>query len=366
MTNPDLSKLDIVIAVSGLKTGDNPQPGVPVIRSIMSAGFKGKIVGLVYDSMESGIYVDDLADMVFQMPYPSAGPETFLSRIDYILQQTKIDVVIPTLDSEIISYIRLRDELLARGIHTFLPEEEHFLLRDKTKLAGFFPEKGIQVPQTKVISDPSQIKALDVSMEYPVIIKGRFYEAFKAHTPEEALKYYYEIEHKWGLPIIVQEIVSGDEFNIVMVGDGEGGVVGMVPQRKLVITDKGKGFGGVVVNNPILDAFARKAMSLLKWRGPLELELIKGFDDICYLIEINPRFPAWVRLAEGAGQNLPAATVLLSLGLSLEQLPPYKAGTFFIRHCEDIISNISMMGEVSAKGELSNESKNHIENGNAK
>lgn len=358
MPNPDLSNLDIVIAVSGLKTGDNPQPGVPVIRSIRNAGFKGKIIGLVYDSMESGIYVDDLADLVFQMPYPSAGPETFLNRIDYILQQTKIDVVIPTLDSEVISYIRLKSELLERGIHTFLPDEEDFLLRDKTKLASFFPEKGIQVPQTQIISEPSQIRTMDDDMEYPVIIKGRYYEAFKANTQEEALKYFYEIEAKWGLPVIMQKIIAGDEFNIVMVGDGEGGVIGMVPQRKLVITDKGKGFGGVVVNNPILDTFARKAMSLLKWRGPLELELIKGFDDICYLIEINPRFPAWVRLAEGAGQNLPAATVMLSLGLSVEPLPPYKAGTFFIRHAEDIISHISLMGEVSARGELSNEEKN--------
>jgi carbamoyl-phosphate synthase large subunit len=157
----------------------------------------------------------------------------------------------------------------------------------------------------------------------------------------------------------MQKIVPGDEFNIVMLGDGEGGVIGMVPQRKLVITDKGKGFGGVVVNNPTLDAFARKVMSLIKWRGPLELEFIKGMDEVCYLIEINPRFPAWVRLAEGAGQNLPAATVLLSLGMPVEQLPPYKAGTFFIRHCEDIISDISLMGEVSATGELTSEEKSN-------
>ncbi len=357
MGNPDLSRLDIVIAVSGLKTGDNPQPGVPVIRSIRNAGFKGKIVGFVYDSMESGIYVDDLTDLVYQMPYPSAGPEIFLSRIDYILEQTKIDVIIPTLDSEIISYIRLKDELLERGIHTFLPDEEQFLLRDKTKLASFFPDKGVEVPETILLSDASQIRTLDSKMEYPVIVKGRFYEAFKAHTPDEAIKYFYEIEHKWGLPIIIQKIVPGDEFNIVMVGDGTGGVIGMVPQRKLVITDKGKGFGGVVVSNPALDTFARKVMSLIKWRGPLELEFIKGTDDICYLIEINPRFPAWVRLAEGAGQNLPAAVVLLSLGLPLEELPPCKAGTFFIRHAEDIISDISLMGEVSSRGELSLEEK---------
>jgi carbamoyl-phosphate synthase large subunit len=62
------------------------------------------------------------------------------------------------------------------------------------------------------------------------------------------------------------------------VGDGEGGILGMVPQKKLVITDKGKGFGGVVVNNPDLFDFAHKVISLLKWRGPCELEVMRGFD----------------------------------------------------------------------------------------
>ena len=65
MANPDLSKLAITIAVTGLKTGDNPQPGVPVIRSIRAAGFGGKIIGLVYDSFESGIYLDGLVYWFF-------------------------------------------------------------------------------------------------------------------------------------------------------------------------------------------------------------------------------------------------------------------------------------------------------------
>ncbi len=352
MKNPDLSSLDITIAVSGLKTGDNPQPGVPVIRSIRAAGFKGKIVGMVYDSMESGVFVDGLVDEVYQMPYPSTGGDSFINRIDYILSKTKIDVVIPTLDSEVILYIRMKQELLLRGIRTFLPDEEQFLLRDKIKLSQFFPEKGINIPQTVIVNDPAQIWNLRPTMDFPIIIKGRLYEAYKAHTPEEAVKYFYDIESKWGLPIIVQKIIQGDEFNIVIVGDGKGGTIGMVPQRKLVITDKGKGFGGVVVNNPALDEFARKVIGILKWQGPCELELIRGTDGVFYLIEINPRFPAWVRLAEGAGQNQPAAVVMMALEKEIEPLPPYQAGTMFIRHAEDIMSHISVMGEISTRGEL--------------
>jgi len=348
----DLSKYDLSIVVTGLKTGDNPQPGVPVIRSIRNAGFSGKIIGFVYDSLESGIYLDDFADEVYQMPYPSAGAEAFLSRIDYILSKTRIDVIIPTLDAEVILYIRLQDELTKRGIKTFLPTEECFILRDKTKIATFFPPKGINVPQSILVSDPSQIEKVGEEIHYPMMVKGRYYEAFKAHNLSEAYKYFYDISDRWGLPLIFQKLVPGDEYNIVIVGDGEGGMLGMVPQKKLVITDKGKGFGGVVVQNQELDAFAEKVIRELKWRGPCELEIMKGFDGVYYLIEINPRFPAWVRLAEGAGQNQPAAVVLKALGVEVEPLPKYRPGTLFIRHAEDIIADISTMGEVSAKSEL--------------
>jgi carbamoyl-phosphate synthase large subunit len=348
--NPDLSQLKATIAVTGLKTGDNPQPGVPVIRSIRAAGFSGKIIGLVYDSMESGIYLDDLVDEVYQMPYPSAGAEAFLARIEYITSKRQIDVIIPTLDAEVILYIRLQQQLKKLGIHSFLPTEECFLLRDKTKLANYFPPRGIAVPQTTLISDAAQLLAS--RDQFPMMIKGRYYEAYKAHNAEEGLKYFYEIESRWGLPIILQKLIWGDEYNIVIVGDGEGGILGMVPQKKLVITDKGKGFGGVVINNPELNEFAQQVISLLKWRGPCELEVMRGVDGQNYLIEINPRFPAWVRLAEGSGQNQPAAVVLKALGEEISPLPACKSGTLFIRHAEDIITDISVMGELSAKSEM--------------
>lgn len=349
---PSLAAYDINIAVSGLKTGDNPQPGVPVIRSLKAAGFAGKSIALVYDSMESGIYVEDLVDAAFLMPYPSAGADAFLNRIDQILQIMRIDVIIPTLDAEIIQYIRLEKELQKRGIKTFLPSEECFLLRDKTKLASYFPPLGISVPDTFLVSDIDSIPSGGGDYKYPLMVKGRYYEAFKAYNAIEARQYFYSIAERWGLPIIFQKMVPGEEYNIVIVGDGEGGMLGMVAQKKLVITDKGKGFGGVVVKNAALEDFACRTIAALKWRGACELEVMMDSDGACHLIEINPRFPAWVRLAEGAGQNQPALTVLGALGEPLKSLPEAKTGTMFIRHAEDIIADISQMGNLTVQSQI--------------
>jgi len=347
-----LDHSDLVIAVSGLKTGDNPQPGVPIIRSIRNAGFKGKIVGLIYDNLESGIYYPDLAQEVYQMPYPSEGRDSILRRIDYILTKTKIDVLIPTLDSEIIGYIRLAKELKARGIKTFLPSENQLILRDKGKIFKTFPEKGIAVPKTEFVVDARKILDLEKEMKFPIFIKGNLYEAYQANNVNDAIYYFNLIKDKWGLPVLAQEMVIGDEFNVSLVGDGKGNILGMIPQRKLIITDKGKGFGGVVVNNKKLNEFTQNVISTLKWHGPCEIELIKDNQDNFFLIEINPRFPAWIRLAEGAGQNLPAMVVKLALGEEVQPFTSYKTGTMFIRHAEDIIADISEMGQLSAMGEL--------------
>ena len=46
-----------------------------------------------------------------------------------------IDVVIPTLDSEMLSFIALESRLRELGIGTFLPSREHFELRSKSHLA---------------------------------------------------------------------------------------------------------------------------------------------------------------------------------------------------------------------------------------
>jgi len=341
---------DKTIAISGLKTGDNPQPGPAVIRSLRDAGFTGKIIGLVYDAYEAGIYAPGLADEIYQMPFPSIGSDAFLRRIDHIQSKSPIDVIIPTLDSEIISYIRLENKLTERGIKFYLPDENMLLMRQKAKLWEIFNEHKINVPETVFIND--EVPLHHIPFEYPYFLKGNLYEAYKIESIDQALLRFRQIRDKWGLPVLAQKMVLGDEFNVSLVGDGSGDILGMIPQRKIIITDKGKGFGGVVVDNPALNQFTEKVIKILNWKGPCELELIQSVDGEMHLLEINPRFPAWIYLAQGAGQNLPAMLVKLALGESVEKLTEYKTGTIFIRHSQDYISHISVMGQIATDGEL--------------
>jgi carbamoyl-phosphate synthase large subunit len=185
------------------------------------------------------------------------------------------------------------------------------------------------------------------------MVKGQFYDAEIAHTPMEAERIFHRLSAEWGLPVVVQEYIIGEEYDVVALGDGDGGIIGSVPMRKVRITDKGKAWGGITIEDPKLNAFAREIISKLKWRGPCELEIIKArADSEYYLIEINPRFPAWCYLCTGAGQNLPWEVVRLALGESVREYASYRVGTMFLRHSVDMVYPLSMFESMTTEGEL--------------
>ena len=157
----------------------------------------------------------------------------------------------------------------------------------------------------------------------------------------------------WGGPVVVQECVDGGEFNVMAVGDGEGDARGICAVRKTVLSDRGKGFGGITVCDDCLNDTAIALIRELKWRGPLELEFIRDDkSEEFYLIEINPRFPAWVDFPSTFGHNLPVLVVEQLLHGRMSELPECPTGKFFIRHSVDLLGDIAQLGELSTTGRL--------------
>jgi carbamoyl-phosphate synthase large subunit len=342
------------IAVTGLNATDNPGPGVPVIRSIkQSPGFNGRIVGLLYDTLEPGAYMRDVAERSYLIPYPSSGIEALFERLRYVHGREKLDLLLPTLDTEMYIFSKVQDRLLEMGIRTFLPTSEQLSMRGKDKLQSFCQTHGIRAPKTVILNSVHQLHDLPSDLDYPVIVKGIFYDAQPADNYDEAVAGFNRIKSRWGLPLIIQELVRGDEFNVAALGDGRGGTVGAVAMRKTYVTEKGKGWAGVTIQDPELLKLSRTVIETTKWAGGLELEFIKSrASGEYYLLEINPRFPAWIYLATAAGQNMPAAWLDLALGKTVASLPDYEAGKMFVRCSWDIIADMGRLEQLTTQGEV--------------
>jgi carbamoyl-phosphate synthase large subunit len=345
----------LTIAISGLNNVDSPGPGIPVIRGIRESKlFDARIIGLAYENLEPGPYMHEFVDKTYKVPYPSEGVEPVLDRLEHIHERESIDVIIPNFDSEIYTFIRLEDKLNRMGIRTFLPTMKQFEERHKSNLPQFGKTHGVNVPESFAVTSLEEIEELkqDKKFEFPLMVKGKFYDAYKAQNLEQASIYFNRISAQWGLPVVVQEFVKGTEVNVVALGDGTGRAIGAVPMRKQYITDKGKAWGGITLDDPTMLDFTRNLISSTKWRGGMELELIRTSDNELFMIEINPRLPAWVYLAVAAGQNLPEAMVILANGGSVQPYQDYEIGKMFIRYSFDMICNLSEFEKLSTLGEL--------------
>ncbi len=338
------------IAVSGLHRGDNPQPGAGIVRSIRRRYPDAFIVGLVYDAMESGIYMDGGPDKVFTMPYPTSGAVSFLMRLDHVLDEAPVDIFIPTLDSEIELLVHLEHDLNARGLMTYLPDADMLSCRSKSVLPEFADECGVATPRTEPVYDARGALAAARRLGFPLMVKGQYYDAKIASDDDELMDSVTKLLTQWGAPALLQSCVHGPEFNAMGLGDGDGGVIGLCCIRKTIISDKGKGLGGITVRDPKLESFVSKIIRHLKWRGPFEVEAMKDDATGDYtLIEINPRFPAWVDFPSMFGMNLPAALVeMLVTGFRPKPMPSCAAGHFYLRHQIEVHGHVDDIAELSA------------------
>lgn len=349
-----VNKKKITVAVTGINNIDSPGPGIPVIRALReSTLFDVRIVGLSYETLEPGLYMHDLVDKSYSIPLPSSGVASLIERLKYINDKEIIDVLIPNFDAELYNFIKIEKRLKRDfGIATFLPTIEQFESRHKSVLSEFGERYGVNVPPCKVVYSYDELSKAAGELKFPLVVKGKFYEAYVAENLSKAQSYFVKISSKWGLPIIVQKFIKGDEVNVTAIGDGKGACIGAVPMRKMYITDKGKAWAGVTLEDEALLSTAKHVVESLKWRGGCELEFIKTREGEYYLLEMNPRFPAWVYLAAGCGQNHPEALVRMALGEKMQPFPTYDSRKMFVRYSYDQIVSLSEFEKVATTGEL--------------
>lgn len=228
---------DWTIAISGINAhAENPGPGMAVARCIVEhPEFRGRIIGLAYDALDAGLYAHNYFASAYLIPYPSSGDEALMERLEAIHKEEHIDVIIPCLDSEMPNFIALKGRLNDKDIKLLIASREQFLMRAKDHLFDLCTKIGISVPETKIVSDPkffdldeskssrSSERTDSSDFQYPLVVKGIFYDAYVVHCPAEAKLAFAKIVQKWGYPCLVQEVIKGDELNLAGIGDGAGG-----------------------------------------------------------------------------------------------------------------------------------------------
>ncbi|MGE5145981.1 MAG: ATP-grasp domain-containing protein [Candidatus Eiseniibacteriota bacterium] len=342
------------VAVSGVSTFDVVNAGLGTARALRGAPGIGRVYGLGYGNYDSGLYRSELFDATFRLA-ATDSVDPLLSRLREIHADSPFDVIVPCLDGEIPRYIEIRAELAAMGVRTLLPSRTAFDRRGKDRLftdVDDLPVDGFAIPETIAArSEEAALRAAD-KLGFPVALKGPVSLAFAAQSPAEARAAWAHLRQQGCAEALVQRFVDGERFAVAAVCDTAHDAIVATTIKKLRICDRGSTWSAIAVPEPALEAGFARFVKALRWTGPVEGEFIRDkVTERFYLIEVNPRFTAWIAFTALLGVNHPLAAVRAAVGLPVEAATPAD-GLVFMRACEDVPLPTSAFAGIATRGVL--------------
>ena len=215
-----------------------------------------------------------------------------------------IDVVIPTIDTDLLVLSQSKHKFEKEGIKVLVSDENMIkICRDKNLTSQFFIDCGLKAPMP--VNDWKKY-----SLGYPAFIKPKdgssSINAFKVEDEKELKMYSSQVED-----YIVQPFVDGTEYTIDVFCDFSGTPVSIVPRERVQVR-AGEVLKTQICMDERMIQEAKEICKVFKPCGPLTIQLIRdsktGED---YYIEINPRFGGGSPLSMKAGAR--SAEVLIKL-----------------------------------------------------
>ena len=151
-----------------LVTGAGGPIGVNLTRSLRMASRPLRLIGTDANPLHRPLAITDVC-----LPMPLASQEGYLERLTEVMEQERVDLVIPTHPTEVRAISALRDQLPDR-VATYLPPHEVILAgQDKFRSWELFSKAGVPVPRSIKISTPEDLeRAFDELGPPPIWLRG--------------------------------------------------------------------------------------------------------------------------------------------------------------------------------------------------
>ncbi len=305
------------IYISGLYSGTNPQPGVGIARSLRIAYPKAKLIGVEYSNRCSGIHWQDFDEIWLQRPWDELNLASHAEEIRRVLDSDAL--WISSIDLEIMWFARVFPD----GHPNLLTPSESALEQVEKPAVPAHKGLPVKIPTfvTTEISD-WDLHAFCREHDWKVWLKGPYYEAVRTRSWAEFEEKRQILSNAWATEkLFLQTHVSGYEESIALSAY-EGELLDCVRMRKRDLTELSKTWAGDISEvEPEFSEPLREIIRKIKWTGGAELEMVRDADDQLWLLEVNPRFPAWIHGATITGRNIPAALIEGATGFPAKNSP---------------------------------------------
>jgi carbamoyl-phosphate synthase large subunit len=319
-----------------LVTGTGGPSGVCIMKALADEPLE--IYSADIDPYAAGLY---LVDPSHRMIVPRGDAETFVPEIVELCVRERIDVLVPTVDSELLPLAMARTELADHGVVLVLASEQ--TLRDcldkwtlHNRCVG-----SLRVPDTVLVD--ADFDPADCTL--PVIVKPR------SGSGSRGVRRVDDHDELVRLPrdgtLLVQEYLPGTEYSLDVLARADGAIVAVVPRSRLKV-DSGIAVTGRTVRDESLQRIGARVAQRIGLTSVANVQVKLASDGEPALLEVNPRFPGTMSLTVASGINMPRLCVQQALGVEMpSEMQPF-AEIAMVRFLEEHFMEFSEIEALTA------------------
>jgi len=290
-------------------------------RSYLIKYFKSALRGKGLVHASNSEYTIALQDADRYFIAPLIYKEDYIEQVIAYCLKNDIKAIVSVFDIDLLVLSKAKQYFEAQGIRLLVSSEEVVeICNDKWKTYEFLQENGFCTPKT--YKDlPTVLAAIRRhEITYPVIIKPRWGMAsmaiYIADNEDELRVLYkkslsqistsylqYESARTPDEPVLIQEILTGQEYGLDVINDFGGNFVCVLPKSKLRMR-AGETDLGQTVSSDRFNLVAKKMSSVLRHEIILSVDCFDVKGEI-FILEMNCRISGHYPLSQLAGANLP-------------------------------------------------------------
>lgn len=331
------------------------QPALGVVRAL---GAKGVPIVVLHYKDEDVAYLSKYVTHSVASPHPETHEKEFIELLLNSAKQFGDGILYPASDETLVAVVKNK-EILEEHFDVPCPDwdiVQKFI--EKKYTYAIADEHGIPAPKTITPKNLEEVKAYAEQVDFPCLVKPSqshlFFDHFKrkmftVENEEELVSVYNQCVEA-GLEVMLQEIIPGDDINVVNYNAyfWEGEPLVEFTAQHIRNAPPWWGSPRVVLSKDIPEVIepGRKILKALDFSGYACTEF--KMDDrtgIYKLIEVNGRHNLSTSLAVACGINFPYLQYRHILENEIPSQSTYKKGMYWIEIITDITNSLQFRSQ---------------------
>lgn len=296
-------------ATSILVTGAGGPAGYSVLQRLLDTNPSFELHAADASPLASGLF---LVPEHRRHIVPLGASRRFVIEVGEVCRQSGVDLVIPTVDSELLPMAMSRGRFSSHNTSVAVsPVSGLRACEDKVRLTRVL-EGLIPTAATEIWTGQD----IPADWRHPLVAKPR------RGSGARGVSIIREPSELSAVPAdgsyLIMEYLPGPEYSVDVFRTRGGSVLAAVPRERLRV-DSGVAIAARTLHDAELERFATRAVEALELEGVANVQFRRDHNGRPTLLEINPRFPGTMPLTVGAGVDMPNLAVADALGEDVGQ-----------------------------------------------